>query len=494
MMLRTHVVNPRDPRGPQVGCVRDDVRGWIPIYVRRPTSMMDSPSSYIAPKARLNHSDSRKRLAGPNGSTNSGNSSSSNAQAVGGQPDANAVIYQVQKPGTPTASITANGNSQNAALNGSAGVANGQHANASNGNPGIGTTAGANSAGTLQNRRSSRKLEDSSDADDVELQYSDTDSDLHDASHTSSSSSSSSSSADSAGYSSSPSSQKGADSKKSGPMKMLEKLISCFGCAPKKKTKLQDRKRRKESFDDTNSLADQDAGSATERDEPTPGISDTELAPFEGQGARLCSDGQDGFYYLVPPGGLLPTQHPAEKGRKTLILDLDETLVHSSFKPVQNPDFIVPVKIDTHVHQAYVLKRPAVDAFLKRCGELFEVIVFTASLSSYANPVLDLLDKYGVVRARLFREACVFYRGGYVKDVSKMGRPLDSTVIIDNFAASYCLTPNNGIPILSWFDDPDDRELQHMLPILERMAVAPTIYSVLDSRSSSGYESQASFG
>lgn len=33
----------------------------------------------------------------------------------------------------------------------------------------------------------------------------------------------------------------------------------------------------------------------------------------------------------------------------------------------------------------------------------------------YADPVADLLDKWGVFRARLFRESCVFHRGNYVK-------------------------------------------------------------------------------
>jgi TFIIF-interacting CTD phosphatase-like protein len=48
-------------------------------------------------------------------------------------------------------------------------------------------------------------------------------------------------------------------------------------------------------------------------------------------------------------------------GKKTLVLDLDETLLHSSFKPIPNPDFIVPVEIEDQVHKVYVLKRPGVE-------------------------------------------------------------------------------------------------------------------------------------
>lgn len=65
----------------------------------------------------------------------------------------------------------------------------------------------------------------------------------------------------------------------------------------------------------------------------------------------------------------------------------------SSLQPIPNADFIVPVEIDGTVHQVYVLKRPFVDEFLKKMGELYECVLFTASLAKYADPVADLLDK-----------------------------------------------------------------------------------------------------
>ena len=94
---------------------------------------------------------------------------------------------------------------------------------------------------------------------------------------------------------------------------------------------------------------------------------------------------------------------PHDKHKKCLVLDLDETLVHSSFKPVPNPDFIIPVEIEDKVVEVYVLKRPHMDRFMAEIGQHFEIVVFTASLSKYADPLLDLLDKDKVVRWRLFR-------------------------------------------------------------------------------------------
>jgi RNA polymerase II subunit A small phosphatase-like protein len=45
----------------------------------------------------------------------------------------------------------------------------------------------------------------------------------------------------------------------------------------------------------------------------------------------------------------LPPPQERDYGKKTLVLDLDETLVHSSFKSVPNPDYVIPVEIDGKV-------------------------------------------------------------------------------------------------------------------------------------------------
>lgn len=108
---------------------------------------------------------------------------------------------------------------------------------------------------------------------------------------------------------------------------------------------------------------------------------------------------------VVPNAGapVIGPAAPHDTHKKCLVLDLDETLVHSSFKPVPNPDFIIPVEIEDKVVEVYVLKRPYMDQFMAEVGARFEVVVFTASLSKYADPLLDLLDIGHVVRWRLFR-------------------------------------------------------------------------------------------
>ncbi|XP_059575383.1 carboxy-terminal domain RNA polymerase II polypeptide A small phosphatase 2 isoform X1 [Alligator mississippiensis] len=184
-------------------------------------------------------------------------------------------------------------------------------------------------------------------------------------------------------------------------------------------------------------------------------------------------------FYQIPSACLLPEAAQQDQGRICVVIDLDETLVHSSFKPISNADFIVPVEIEGTTHQVYVLKRPFVDEFLRRMGELFECVLFTASLAKYADPVTDLLDQRGVFRARLFRESCVFHQGCYVKDLSRLGRDLRKTLILDNSPASYIFHPENAVPVQSWFDDMGDTELLNLLPVFEELSAAEDVYTSL---------------
>ncbi|KAF9308359.1 hypothetical protein BG003_011218 [Podila horticola] len=147
---------------------------------------------------------------------------------------------------------------------------------------------------------------------------------------------------------------------------------------------------------------------------------------------------------------------------------------------IPQADYVVPVDIDNQTHNVYVIKRPGVDTFLKRMGEIYEVVIFTASLSKYADPVLDMLDVHRVVKHRLFRESCLNHKGNYVKDLSVIGRDLKNTIIIDNSPASYIFHQSNAVPISSWFNDPHDTELLDLIPFLADLTVVDDVNPVLD--------------
>jgi len=160
--------------------------------------------------------------------------------------------------------------------------------------------------------------------------------------------------------------------------------------------------------------------------------------------------------------GLLPPIHPNDEGKKCLVLDLDETLVHSSFRAVPGADFVIPVQIEDVVHFVYVAKRPGVDEFLVEMAKYYEIVIYTASLNKYADPLLDLLDPQRTIRSRLFRESCVYYEGSYVKDLSLLNRDLTQAIIVDNSPNSYIFHPDNAIDCTSFIDDPNDRELDQI--------------------------------
>jgi Dullard-like phosphatase family protein len=171
--------------------------------------------------------------------------------------------------------------------------------------------------------------------------------------------------------------------------------------------------------------------------------------------------------------------------KKTLILDVDETLVHSSFYPFSRfPDMVLNIKLNGFNKKIYVLKRPYVDEFLKEISNYFEIITFTASMSQYAAPLLDNLDKQKFVSYRLYRENCIFENGIYIKDLGKIGRELKNIIIIDNNPVSYSKNIDNGIPILTWYSNKNDNELMKLVPILKYLAnlddVRPIIRQIVD--------------
>ena len=110
-----------------------------------------------------------------------------------------------------------------------------------------------------------------------------------------------------------------------------------------------------------------------------------------------------------------------------------ETLVHSTTEPCDIADFTFQVFFNMKDHTVYVRQRPFLQTFLERVAEMFEIIIFTASQSIYAERLLDIVDPdKKLISRRVFRESCLFSDGNYTKDLTVLGVDLAKIAIIDN--------------------------------------------------------------
>lgn len=173
----------------------------------------------------------------------------------------------------------------------------------------------------------------------------------------------------------------------------------------------------------------------------------------------------------------------------TLVLDLDETLVHSEIIHIKNPDLSFPLTINDQVINFYVRLRPHVKHFLKEVSKYFEVVVFTASTKDYATKILQHLDpskKY--IKHALFRDSCIYNKGKYIKDLRILNRDLRNVIIVDNKVKSCIAQPENAIQIHTWLFNSEDEELLKVLKVVNdmkscrdvRVKIYQSRYSVLN--------------
>ena len=179
----------------------------------------------------------------------------------------------------------------------------------------------------------------------------------------------------------------------------------------------------------------------------------------------------------------LPPQRFEDQGKLTVVLDIDETLVHtetttalSSQDPVEDVFFL-----EVQGTKLKVRKRPFLDQFLLEAADKFELIAYTAGSEEYATPLLLELDPKGTIfRHRLFRQHCLFKCGdNFVKDLRIVNRSLERTVLVDNNAHSFLLQLGNGIPIASFIDDTQDQALVTLFYFLHMLIPETDVRQVL---------------
>eukprot|EP01017_Pseudomicrothorax_dubius_P019686 TRINITY_DN2162_c0_g1_i12.p1 TRINITY_DN2162_c0_g1~~TRINITY_DN2162_c0_g1_i12.p1 ORF type:complete len:635 (-),score=73.90 TRINITY_DN2162_c0_g1_i12:103-2007(-) len=175
-------------------------------------------------------------------------------------------------------------------------------------------------------------------------------------------------------------------------------------------------------------------------------------------------------------------QLPGFEQRKTIVFDLDETLIHCNESKELPSDVILPIAFPSgEIVDAGINIRPFAIEMLKELSTLFEIIVFTASHGCYANVVLDYLDPAReIIHHRLFRETCVQTDEGiFVKDLRVIAnRDLKNMCLVDNAAYSFAYQLDNGIPIVPFYDNHDDKELLHLTNYLKSLLLVEDVREV----------------
>ena len=177
--------------------------------------------------------------------------------------------------------------------------------------------------------------------------------------------------------------------------------------------------------------------------------------------------------------------------KKTLILDLDETLVYVSDVKIENSplkqipfEYYVLDENENNINQminvenqtieqanGYLIVRPGYNKFISEIKKYFdEIFIFTSSQYSYAEEIIKLIDKNKIISKIYSRKDCSFYNDIFYKDLNKIKKDLSRTIIVDNFPEAYLLQHFNGLPIPPFMGDPNDNELLKLIPILEQLS------------------------
>ncbi|CAD8113957.1 unnamed protein product [Paramecium sonneborni] len=150
-----------------------------------------------------------------------------------------------------------------------------------------------------------------------------------------------------------------------------------------------------------------------------------------------------------------------KKYNKTIIFDMDETLMHCNEDENDKCQFKIPIEFeDGERIIAGINIRNFAKEIIQKLSEVCEVMIFTASYDIYANQVINILDPHNNLCCRIFRDNCISVDDNHlIKHLGVLNRDLKNVAIIDNSSCSFAHHLENGIPIVSFYNDEKDNQL-----------------------------------
>lgn len=167
---------------------------------------------------------------------------------------------------------------------------------------------------------------------------------------------------------------------------------------------------------------------------------------------------------------------PPINKKKTLIFDLDDTLIHSSDTP-PNPGID---SFKTGVLGFYVFKRPGLDKFMEKFSKIYDIFIFTSGDRDYADPIINVICPFVDLQHRLYRSSCTIENNQIHKDIDAFKRPKNKIILIEDNPAIKKDHPDNTIIVPKWNLSSKDTILIDWLPkILDNCAKSSDVRDII---------------
>lgn len=177
-----------------------------------------------------------------------------------------------------------------------------------------------------------------------------------------------------------------------------------------------------------------------------------------------------------------------------LILDLDETLIYATSKPLARP-------ANFQVFDYHIYKRPHLDNFLKSCAQNFELAIWSSASNDYVESVVEkiipkdiplafvwgrsraTLRRNMIVEADAYLDADYYFNSHYhyikrLSKVKKKGYRLEQMLIVDDTPHKSQCNYGNVIYPLPYGGDLNDNELFYLAQYLKTLAHVPNVRTI----------------
>ena len=172
---------------------------------------------------------------------------------------------------------------------------------------------------------------------------------------------------------------------------------------------------------------------------------------------------------------LLPPKDPKMKDKKTLVIDIEGTLIFSLAtdmdtlkKKRSQYDYTLEILNSEDIKIGLGVKmRPSLTLFLQELGKICEIIFWTAGKKSIYQKILDIIDPTGVASHRLFKEYCKHTKFGWHKNLNLLNRDPGTVILIECYSISRDFYPYNTIEIPEFLGDKKDTYLKKLIYMLK---------------------------